>query len=126
MRGYVNCGGSVLKKQDFFEGEIKKGPKVVSKIEGSYMGHCDFDGVRYWDIRDEKQTQKMFKLNYLEPNPLPSDSTKRLDRQKLVEGDYDTAQAEKETLEELQRHDRALREKCDQRRADGGPKFATS
>ena len=80
LTGYVNCGASVLKKQDFFEGEIKNGAKTVSKITGSYMGHCDFDGVRFWDIRDEQQTQKMFKLNYLEPNPLPSDSTKRPDR----------------------------------------------
>ena len=38
--------------------------------------------------------------------------------------DYDAAQSEKENLEELQRKDRKLRETCEKRRANGGPKFA--
>lgn len=34
--------------KDYFKGEIVKGDKVLSQILGSYMGFCDFDGVRYW------------------------------------------------------------------------------
>ena len=65
------------------------------------MGHIDFDGVRYWDLRDELTNPKSFRQNMLEPNPLPSDSTVRPDRAKLIEEDYDGAQAEKEGLEEI-------------------------
>ena len=92
-------------------------------IEGNYTGYVDFDGVRYWDLRDENESPKHFKPNYVDPNCLPSDSTKRTDRNTLEQGDYDGAQAEKEKLEELQRHDRKLREACDKRRAGGGAKF---
>ena len=65
------------------------------------MGHIDFDGVRYWDLRDEEHSPKQFKPYQLVPNSLPSDSTSRPDRNKLVENDYDAAQEEKENLEQL-------------------------
>ena len=57
--------------------------------------------------------------------PLPSDSIKRTDRLFLEERTVDEAQEEKERLENLQRHDRKLREECEKRRANGGPKFAS-
>ena len=88
------------------------------------MGYIDFDGIRYWDIRDDEQFPKYFKPDILAPNPLPSDSLKREDRRLLLEVDYDGAQTAKEDLEELQRKDRKLREACEKRRAAGGPKFA--
>ena len=87
------------------------------------MGYIDFDGVRYWDLRDEIQFPKHFKPQWLEKNPLPSDSTKRGDRMQLCLNDYDEAQKEKELLEEMQRHDRKLREACEKRRKEGGPKY---
>lgn len=77
------------------------------------MGHVDFDGVRYWDLREEDYNPKHFKPYMLDENPLPSDSTMREDRNKLVDEDYYEAQKAKEDLEELQRHDRKLRETCE-------------
>ena len=41
----------------------------------------------------------------------------------LKTGDVDLAQTKKEELEELQRHDRKVREVCDTRREKGGKKF---
>ncbi len=37
---------------DYFVGEIAKDNKVVSKMYGTYMGYIDFDGIRYWDVRE--------------------------------------------------------------------------
>ena len=88
------------------------------------MGYIDFDGVRYWDLRDEETNPKHFKPDVLVPNALASDSMKRMDRTLLCELDYEAAQHEKEELEDLQRKDRKLRETCEKRRANGGPKFA--
>ena len=124
IKAYIKFDAYRFKKQDFIQGEIEKDGKKICSIEGNYMGYVDFDGVRYWDLRDEAQFPKHFKPDLAEANPLPSDSTKRLDRMFLRELDYDTAQNEKENLEELQRKDRKLRETCEKRRANGGPKFA--
>jgi len=33
-------------------GEISKDGKVVSEIRGNYMGWIEFDGVRYFDVRE--------------------------------------------------------------------------
>ena len=101
LKGYIKMGAYSLKKQDFFYGEILKNGEKVCTIEGNYTGYVDFDGVRYWDLRDEETFSKHYKPNYVEPDTLPSDSTKRSDRNTLVEGDFDAAQAEKEKLEEL-------------------------
>ena len=65
------------------------------------MGYIDIDSVRYWDIRDDEQFQKHYKPDILDPKPLPSDSTSREDRRYLIEVDYESAQGEKENLEEL-------------------------
>jgi len=83
--GYIKMGAYKLKSQDFFYGEIKKDGEKVCTIEGNYMGYIDFDGVRYWDLRDEDALPKHFKPNQLAPNSLPSDSTHRADRNQLVE-----------------------------------------
>lgn len=86
------------------------------------MGYIDFDKIRYWDLRDEDQFPKHFKPDYPDPDALPSDSMKREDRLLLCEDDYEAAQNEKENLEELQRHDRKLRETVEKRRENGGSK----
>jgi hypothetical protein len=41
------------KTQDYFTGAILKGQTKVSDIRGNYMGFIDFDGKRYWDIREK-------------------------------------------------------------------------
>ena len=62
----IGNGGVRKNPVDYFKGEIKKDGVVVSQIFGNYMGFCDFDGVRYWDIRKQ--------INYL-PHDLPKDET---------------------------------------------------
>ena len=126
IQGFIKFDAYAFKKQDFIWGEISRNGKKVCEITGNYMGFMDFDGVRYWDLRDDQKFRKHFKPDLRsEPNPLPSDSTKRQDSILLSALDYDNAQIAKEDAEELQRNDRKLREACAKRRANGGPKFAT-
>jgi len=70
-------GAYNLKTQDYMYGEIFRGQERVCEIEANYMGFFDFDGVRYWDIREKEKT--WFKVESEELDPLPSDSTKRTD-----------------------------------------------
>jgi len=99
---------------DYFEGVIerydpsnpeKEGTEVVSNVDGSWVGFVDFDKVRYWDVRTtEKMTMSKPK------NLLPSDSVFRGDSIALKKKDYNTAQAAKLHLENVQRQERKLRE----------------
>jgi len=50
--GWFEPGNVKGKEQDFFKGEITKDGKWVCEIFGNYMGFIDFDGVRYWDLRE--------------------------------------------------------------------------
>jgi len=98
---------------DFFEGAIERfDPKrpdadgqLVSSVEGSWVGFCDFDGVRYWDSRSSQKQA-------ISPpaRTLPSDSRRRPDRNALAAKDYKLGQAKKLELEEQQRYERRLRE----------------
>jgi hypothetical protein len=82
------------------------GKKVVSVLTGSYMSHIDFDGVRYWDIREH------FPISLIEyEKNLPSSSVYREDRRLLEEGNLEQAQKAKEIIENIQRNDRKLRDK---------------
>lgn len=85
------------------------------------MGFLDFDNVRYWDVR-EKDTVH-FPIAGEDPNPLPSHASHRTDGRYFISRSLEEAQAEKERLENLQRHDRKLREEAAARRAAGGPKI---
>lgn len=89
------------------------------------MGYLDFDKVRYWDMRDVENLHRQPLAEDIDPNSLPSDATRRTDRIFLAERPVEEAQEEKERLENLQRHDRKLRETCAKRREDGGLKFAS-
>ena len=88
------------------------------------MGYLNFDGVRYWDIRDKDKIHFPPRKEDVPVDSLPSDSIRRTDRLFLEDRPVEEAQAEKERLENVQRHDRKLREDCDKRRENGGPKFA--
>jgi len=52
--GWFEPGIVKGKPQDFFAGEILKDGKKICSIYGNYMGFMDFDGVRYWDLREPK------------------------------------------------------------------------
>jgi hypothetical protein len=43
---------TVFRPKDYFRGEIFKNGVKVSEFKGNYMGWLDFDGIRYWDLRD--------------------------------------------------------------------------
>jgi len=104
---------TINREQDYLEGEIKVRGKTVSNIFGNYMGFVEFDGKRFYDVRD---------LNaILEPiisveNALPSDSGKRTDSLTLKAGKAEKAQQVKDQMEEEQRHDRKLRQNAQKQR----------
>jgi hypothetical protein len=70
---------------DYFVGEIIKGDKVVSKMYGNQMGYIDFDGIRYWDVRE--QVNYIIKGVDMNNGALPSDSRKRIDSVAYKAGD---------------------------------------
>lgn len=102
------------KAKDYFVGEIRQHGKVVSKMFGTYMGYIDFDSRRYWDIR--RMNNFEIRCADLTKEALPSDCRNREDSIKLFQGDVETAQANKDMLENKQRADRKLREAADARR----------
>jgi hypothetical protein len=72
---------------------------------GSYLSYIEFDGKRYWDLREDNS------LEAFEIRRQPrSSSLFREDRLFLEAGKLEQGQSEKERLEHLQRHDRKLRE----------------
>ena len=64
--------------------------------------------MRYWDAREKDQI--FMPIAGEEPNSLPSSSSKRTDGRYFISRSIEEAQVEKERLEDLQRHDRKLRE----------------
>jgi len=124
------CGKKLPK--DYFRGEIIQNGKTVSQMYGNYMGYIDFDGKRYWDAR-EMQNYEPVPVPHTErhsnsPTSLPvmlnSDSTQRPDSMALLAGDVELAQTNKNSMEEVQRRDRKLREEAQKRRDQGGPKIS--
>ena len=102
----IKIGGVKGKPSDYFSGEIYQKDKLVSKVSGSYLSHIDFDGKRYWDIREN------YPIKFIETDRrLPSSSLNRLDRKLLAEEKIVEAQKAKDDLENIQRNDRKLREK---------------
>ena len=86
----------------------------VAEVNGTYMGYMEVSGVRLWDAREVDSYHH--DIRHVGEACLPSDSTRRLDSITLSQGDTNAAQRTKVELEELQRHDRKLRDKCAQRR----------
>lgn len=121
ITGWYEIGFDKKKPMDYFSGEISKDGKVVSKMHGNQMGYIDFDGIRYWDVRDQ--------VNYrvqgvdLEKEAVGSDCRNRMDSQQHKAGNMVEAQQSKTNIENLQRNDRKLREASDKRRSEGGKKI---
>ena len=82
-------GGAKGYGRDYFAGEIKKDGKTVSKMFGTYMGYLEFDGQRYWDIRD---CQSFRVIDDDIEKVLDSDWRKRTDSIQLRLGDNEKAQ----------------------------------
>jgi hypothetical protein len=94
------------KPSDVINGQIIHKGKVVSNVTGSYLSNISFDGVRYWDIREN------FPISIIELDQnLKSSSIYREDRILLEEDNLEEGQVTKEKIENIQRNDRKLREK---------------
>jgi hypothetical protein len=53
ITGFIEIGSVRRKPRDYLQGYIEQyGEKVCEKIEGTYMGYVDFDGERYFDVRE--------------------------------------------------------------------------
>lgn len=52
LTAWYEINSVARKPKDYFQGEIIMDGQVVSKLYGNQMGYIDFDGVRYWDVRD--------------------------------------------------------------------------
>ncbi len=92
----------------------------ASEVYGNYLGFIDFDGRRYWDIREQQVYPVQGRS--LEQS-LPSDSRKRPDSIELLKGNVEIAQENKNEMEKIQRKDKELRENAEKRREKGGPKY---
>jgi len=99
---------SASKLQDI-ELKFKEKEHAVIKLEtiqGHWMQYLKLGEQITWSFGDPWP----YKLQYME-NPLPSDSNFRLDLLYLKIGEEEKAQDNKKRIEEVQRHDRKLREK---------------
>lgn len=78
----------------------------VARIEGNWLEYLKIGDKMYWTTAEYQP----YKLQYFD-NPLPSDSNFRLDVLYLREGNEGKAQELKDKIEEVQRHDKKLRDK---------------
>lgn len=88
---------------DYVKGTITG--KGKGKIEGTWMGSLEFDGVKYWSFKDKLTVFKPVPID----NPLPSDSRYRQDLVELSKGEIDSAQEWKNKLEAKQRREKGWR-----------------
>ena len=87
-----------MKTQDYVCGQINVRGKKVVDVYANYMGFADFNGQRYWDIREMDKV--WFPIRRLEAHKtLNSDSSRRIDSITLASGNIEEAQAAKERLE---------------------------
>ena len=78
----------------------------MSQFIGTYLGYIEFDGVRYWDLRETVvQTVEGVPFRQQAVFVLPSDCRLRSDSIELRNERIDEAQANKNALEHRQRED---------------------
>ncbi|EGR34457.1 PH domain protein [Ichthyophthirius multifiliis] len=100
---FMEAHKSLSKKQQEVSLDMNKDiVELISRASGIWNSHIDFDDVRYWDDSQDFP----YRCEY-EVNPLPSDSRFRIDMLYLLKNDLKKSQAEKELMEEVQRHDQS-------------------
>ena len=82
IEGFYAFGEYNFKKQDYVWGEIKQNGVKVVDITGNYCGWLDFDGMRYWDVRESDKV--LFPLAGEEVNQIPSSASLRTDGRFLL------------------------------------------
>jgi hypothetical protein len=86
----------------------------ISHGEGSWLESLEFDGKKIWTISEEYDRYEIpTDLSMI----LSSDSNNRPDVVSLKVKDYDTAHAEKDKIENIQRTDKKLRQIADKKRS---------
>ena len=86
ITGYLDVGFVKGKPRDYFSGYIEQdGIVVCDKIFGNYMGYADFDGERFFDLRNQ-ETYEMIDVpkDCTETKCLFSDSRNRIDLVSLL------------------------------------------
>ena len=72
--------------QDYFSGQIMRYGQKLCDVYGNYLGFIDFDGKRYWDVRE----QHLHPVSGIDLNKcLHSDSRLRKDSQALKAGEVE-------------------------------------
>lgn len=125
ITAYIDAGNVKKKVQDYVQGKIYQYGQEVYDVFGNYNGYIEFNGERYWDIRETKVFDIIPSVGNL---ILPSDSRHRVDLISINKEPEDSSvpQDIKEELENAQRHDAALRKKAKELRdADPALKFLT-
>ena len=65
---------------------------LVDDIQGTYMGYCDIEGERWFDLRESDPLwPEGLPLDCKEPFCLPSESRSRIDLVELQDGNLDQA-----------------------------------
>lgn len=111
------------KVQDYLKGSISQYGQEIYTINGNYNGYLEFNGERYWDIRETKVYDI---IPSAASTTLPSDSRCRMDliAGKTEEKDSDIPQDQKDAMEDQQRHEAKLRKAVnDYRDENPGAKF---
>ena len=121
ISAYIKTGAKKI--QDYIEGSISQYGQEIYTIKGNYNGFLEFNGKRYWDIRETKKFP-IIPSGHL--TTLPSDSRNRIDIMSLkVESkDSDTPQDNKDKLEDGQRYDAKVKKAVSEYRdSNPGTKF---
>lgn len=50
--GFYEIGKVKKRTQEYFEGAVFHKDQKVSDVFGNYAGYMDFDGIRYYDLRE--------------------------------------------------------------------------
>jgi hypothetical protein len=93
------------KKENCFT-NVDQSKHILCSIEGEFTNYVKLDGVNYWE-HDKCEHPPFKRMSYT----LPSDSTFREDLNWLKKGDEGMSQKTKIKLEDIQRHEKRLREK---------------
>lgn len=111
ITAYIEAGNVKKKIQDYVEGSICQYGQEIYSVFGNYNGYIEFNGERYWDIRDTKVFDIIPSVG---THILPSDSRYRADLISLRKEPTtsNVPQDIKEEIENLQRHDEAMRKKA--------------
>ena len=112
ITGWYEIGANLPTKQtpkDYVYGQILKNGEVVGECRGFYTGHLDFNGERYFDLRDnaDYHAEEIGPDRTISGKPgsfqrrLQSDCTQRTDVIALLNSDVEQAQVNKNDMEML-------------------------